>query len=57
MITIPALSLRGASATTRAWIRIDVGDKRYGIEIDTRAYELMRAPAAVIEMPARGQDA
>jgi hypothetical protein len=32
-------------------IKINLGKKRYGIEIATKAYELQAKPAEVIEMP------
>ena len=37
--------------TVQSMIKINLGKKRYGIEIATKAYELQAKPAEVIEMP------
>jgi hypothetical protein len=42
--------------TVQSIIRINLGRKRYGIEIATKAYELQAKPAEIIEMPKRLED-
>ena len=41
--------------TVQSMIKIDLGKKRYGIEIAAKAYELQAKPAEVIEMPKKSR--